>query len=113
MNKVSLDDLSAALFRELVCTTFQVFAEPDVPLRLELVAVTDSTAGAVTNGSGEGMAFESFSVLFDGPDDRPLAQGIHRFEHERAGCFELFIVPVSAERNARQYEAVFNRRVVG
>src|SRR5688572_15644112 len=102
MNVVSLDRLTAKHFADLVHTAFQVLVESNVTVPLELTAITMH--------SPAGSEFESFSLLFDGPNDRPLGQQTYRFAHERLGAFDLFIVPVSAAGNARQYEAVFNRR---
>ena len=33
----------------------------------------------------------------------------YRFEHRKIGSFNLFIVPMSGDRNGEHYEAVFNR----
>ena len=97
MNEVSLDQLSARHFQELVGTLFQVLSEPAFVVTLELTAATVQAPGG-------------FSLLFTGPIDRPLDQRTYPFEHERIGRFDLFIVPVGADRSGRQYEAVFNRR---
>ena len=35
-----------------------------------------------------------FSVLFGGPREPPLPQGLYRLENERMGSFDLFLVPV-------------------
>ena len=111
MKEVALDQLSAARFAELVQTKFQVSVEPGLVVSLELVTVTaprPENEGRVSAPSGK---FESFSLLFDGPADQPLGQRTYRFTHEHLGSFDLFIVPVGTDRNARQYEAVFNRRL--
>lgn len=44
-----------------------------------------------------------FSLLFTGPEESPLPQGIHVLEHDELGTIELFLVPIAAAR----YEAVF------
>ncbi len=49
-----------------------------------------------------------FSIIFSGPKEKDLGQGTRRFEHERMGEFELFIVPIAADDNAISYEANFN-----
>ena len=110
MNEVSLDQLSAGRFAELVRTKFQVAVEPALVVCLELVKVTTTRSGIREDRTPASPQFEGFSLLFDGPVDRPLEQRTYRFAHERLGSFDLFIVPVGADRNARQYEAVFNRR---
>ena len=45
----------------------------------------------------------AFSLIFEGGPDPPLAQAIHRLEHETLGVLELFLVPLGPAR----YEAVF------
>jgi len=52
---------------------------------------------------------EQFSIVFRGPLDRVLSQGLHRFRHDQMGEFELFIVPIKRSAEDYQYEAVFNR----
>jgi len=109
MSEAPLDSLSHASFAELIQTKFQVLVEPGLVVGLELAVVTASSPGQERVSPGS-QQFEGFSLLFNGPADLPLAQRTYRFAHERLGSFDLFIVPVSADRNARQYEAVFNRR---
>lgn len=53
---------------------------------------------------------ERFSLVFQGPADRPLGQGLYRLEHPRAGRFDLFLVPLRFSRGpGRRYEAVIHR----
>jgi hypothetical protein len=110
MSEAPLDSLSFASFAELVHAKFQVLVEPGLEVSLELAIVAAPSPGPERVPPGS-QQFEAFSLLFNGPLDRPLAQRTYRFTHERLGSFDLFIVPVSADRNARQYEAVFNRRL--
>ena len=112
MNEAALDQLSASRFSELVQTPFRVTIEADVALDLQLVTVTTPRPGGHAGGSSAAATFESFSLVFNGPLHQPLAQRTYRFAHERLGTFDLFIVPVGADSHARQYEAVFNRRLV-
>ena len=111
MNEVPLDQLSAGRFAELVQTKFQVLVEPGLVVSLELAAVTTPHAAGQVGVPPGSREFEVFSLLFQGPADQPLSQRTYRFAHERLGSFDLFIVPVSADRDARQYEAVFNQRL--
>ena len=105
MNDISLDAVPAARFLELVRTPFLAKADAEPATSLELISVSRPRAV-------EPAGHESFSLLFEGPAAHPLSQGTYRFSHEKMGRFDLFIVPVSTERGARQYEAVFNRRPV-
>ena len=52
---------------------------------------------------------EEFSIVFRGPLDIFLGQGVRPFSHEQLGKFELFIVPVRQDDKGFYYEAVFNR----
>jgi hypothetical protein len=49
-----------------------------------------------------------FSIVFLGPKDRRLSQGVHVFEHEVLGTFEMFIVPIVPVEQGPRYEAIFN-----
>ena len=52
---------------------------------------------------------ETFYIVFRGPNDVSLGQGMRRFQHERTGDFDLFITPVRQDKQGVYYEAVFNR----
>jgi hypothetical protein len=108
MSETPIEEWPAGQFGELVGATFKVQVEPESEVNLELIAATMPGPHGQTTG---GVRFECFSLLFTGPAERPLAQRTYRFSHERLGSFDLFIVPVGGDGNARQYEAVFNRRV--
>jgi hypothetical protein len=52
-----------------------------------------------------------FTLLFEGPADNPLSQGLIRVAHDAAGEHDLFVTPVQADPHATDvihYEAVFN-----
>ena len=74
--------------------------EPTIELTLTEVSPRQATG-----------AFESFSLLFEGPEDRPLPQGLFEFSHPGLGALEIFLVPVGVD-GTRRYEAVFNRSAV-
>ena len=48
-----------------------------------------------------------FSIVFRGPADRALGQGMYRLGHAAIGSFELFLVPIAPDADGRRYEAVF------
>ena len=70
------------------------------PLTLDLVEVTEDDPTSVQ---------EHFSLVFRGPHDRVLSQGMCRMEHAALGVFVLFIVPVGPDARGMRYQAVFNR----
>ena len=56
----------------------------------------------------EQTGMERFSVFFDGPGDTRLPQNVYSLTHEQMGQFDIFLVPISGDRNGFRYEAVFN-----
>ena len=52
---------------------------------------------------------EQFSVVFRGPLDSFLPQGMHKLTHRKLGSFDLFLVPIGRDSEGYSYEAVFNR----
>jgi hypothetical protein len=110
----SLETLTAGDFRGHQGTRFRLTGgAPDgrslVSVEAELVEVTEHT------GSAPGTFRAPFSVLFYGPLQPVMAQGIYRVEHEQLGALELFLVPVGPDEpsvpgqapTAMRYEAVF------
>lgn len=97
---MTIEDLTAATFSEILNTKFRLnFPDADV-LELELVKVEDFGSTAIQ---------ERFTVLFRGPLDRGVTQGSYSFEHDTLGTFDLFIVPIAREEEGMVYEAAFNR----
>jgi hypothetical protein len=52
-----------------------------------------------------------FSLVFRGPLDQPLEQGMYPMTHEKMGTESLFLVPIAREADGFHYEAVFNNLV--
>jgi hypothetical protein len=50
---------------------------------------------------------QPFLLLFRGPADGGLGQGMVRLSHPRTGPVELFVVPVLDRDDGAYYEAVF------
>jgi hypothetical protein len=76
--------------------TFRLTLDDARRLDLELLEAT---------GESEGRPF---SIVFRGPKNPRLPQRIYRFEHDRLGAFDLFIVPIGIDEHGLRYEAVFN-----
>jgi hypothetical protein len=95
-----LDDFTRDTFEPHIGTRFAVTSALSPPVELELVQVS-----AVGTGDGG----RSFALLFRGPRESALGQGMVELEHAALGAFALFIVPVGAGAAGLQYEAVFNR----
>jgi hypothetical protein len=93
-----VDDITRATFDPHVGSRFAV-SSPS-PAELELVEVTDI---------GDGNHGLNFRLLFRGPREAPLDQGMVELDHPEIGTVALFIVPVGADAAGVQYEVVFNR----
>lgn len=55
-----------------------------------------------------GAARAPFSLVFRNPSIIVFPQMIYRMRHERAGAFEIFLVPIGQDRDGSLYQAVFN-----
>ena len=93
----SFDEFAAA-----AQSPFAAVAPGGGSVELLLTEVSDRRVAADT---------ESFSIVFAGPADTPLPQGLVELSHEALGSFELFIVPISSDTKSTCYEAVFNSLV--
>jgi hypothetical protein len=95
---LQLDAVTLEDFASQVGTSFALQGGPCALVLREVRAV----------GQGHPGRAVPFSLLFDGPLDVPLSQGIHALDSEGMGPLELFLVPVGITPEARQYEAIFN-----
>jgi hypothetical protein len=110
----SLETLTAEDFRQIQGTACELtvgLSEPgrQAKFRIEVANVTQSA------GELSGSFRKPFAVLFHGPIEPVLPQGIYRLQHAQLGELELFIVPVGPDDpsgpekqpTVMRYEAVF------
>ena len=81
-------------------TKFQVQADENTQVELELIAISELKVHPQQ---------EEFTIRFRGPLNMFLGQGVRNFTHDQMGQFELFIVPIKQDEQGFYYEAVFNR----
>jgi hypothetical protein len=89
--------------------TFSVHVDEDFAIALldggELTArLIEATSRGVS--PAEGLR-APFSIIFRGPAEPTLPQGVHRVRHDAIGSFELFLVPIEPDADGPRYEAVF------
>jgi hypothetical protein len=96
-----LEKLTREIFARHLNTQFQVGGEATHSAALELVEA---------NATPAPPGYEAFSIVFRGPSDPLLPQGMHCFHHDAIGTFDLFAVPIRRNQHGLYYEAVFNRR---
>ena len=81
-------------------TKFQVQADENTQVELELIAISEMKVHPHQ---------EEFAIRFRGPLNVFLDQGVRDFTHDQMGQFELFIVPIKQDEQGFYYEAIFNR----
>jgi len=92
--------LTHEAFAQHANTRFQVRTDQAVPLELELIEVSELKVYPDQ---------EEFALVFRGPLNAFLGQGIRVLRHEQMGQFEIFLVPIRQDEHGFYYEAVFNR----
>jgi GNAT superfamily N-acetyltransferase len=95
----AVPEYSAEMFRGALDSWFEVAIEGP-PL---LLLLKDVTEGATSGG------FTRFSLIFRGPADRLLPQGLYMLRNPVVGDREIFLVPVAGSTPERiVYEACFS-----
>ena len=92
--------LTQETFAKHANTEFQVSIDENTAVPLELIKVSELKLYPQQ---------EEFALLFRGPLDVFLGQGIRFFKHDQMGQFEIFVVPIRQDNQGFYYEAVFNR----
>jgi hypothetical protein len=90
-------------FQDQIGTSYDVDTGPSSSHELILVDVRRLSS---ESGNPENSR-DPFSLIFHGPLEPILPQGIYRFRRNAAESIEIFIVPIGPENNAMQYEAIF------
>jgi len=92
--------LTHEAFAQQANSKFQVEVDETTDVDLELTEVSDLKLYPQQ---------EEFVLLFRGPSNMFLGQGVRNFKHDAMGRFEMFIVPIRQDELGFYYEAVFNR----
>ena len=111
-----IDKLTFNTFSDILHTNFSVaLNHPEFPEPLILVLDQVISNGERTETEIKGekhqntLRDETFSIVFKGPLDPQLLQGMVNLQHEKLGVIEgLFIVPIKQDQEGVYYEAVFN-----
>lgn len=92
--------LTHEAFTQQAGTKFKVQVDENTGVELELAEVSELKLYPRQ---------EEFTIVFRGPSNAFLDQGVRLFTHDQIGEFELFIVPIRQDEQGFYYEAVFNR----
>jgi hypothetical protein len=94
---VDLRELALESFAGRVGEAFTLqTADAALPLVLE-------EAEAVPGGETR----QAFSLIFRGPAEPLLPQGIQALEHAELGRLEIFLVPIARDEAGTRYQAIF------
>jgi hypothetical protein len=99
VNTVTLDELTAEVFRPHLNDAFQMRSGPDT---LDVVLIAVDNLRPRPAGTRQ-----PFSLVFRGPMTPVWAQHIYRLSHAALGEFDIFFVPIGPDDMGLQYEAVF------
>ncbi len=102
----SLDSYTKESFAPYLKTKFRVLGSQLKNLEVTLDKITDIKATARTPGRMAGK--ESFSLLFIDAGANRLTQDTYTIEHDKAGTFTLFLVPVERHDDGH-YQAIITR----
>ncbi len=101
-----LETFTVEKFTPYVGDTFRIIYDESFVLELTLHSASEfGTESAREWSKTSGRA--PFTLLFLGPGEYYLQQGMYRVEHPDLEPFELFLVPVGPDQRGMQYEAVF------
>ena len=101
-----LEKLEVTDFIKHLNTTFQFSSNTGEQVEVRLVEVTE--IGSSNAPTDDIKRRKSFSIVFAGPPQPILPQGIHTLHHSEMKTVKLFIVPIGQDNEGIRYEAVFN-----
>ena len=96
-----LDSLTLASFSDCLGTAFRLDASEAIGSELTLIEAEATRFALRPDGSS------SFSLIFLGALQPILPQRIYKFEHDRLGTLEIFIVPIGPDKHGMRYQAIF------
>ena len=100
---MDLSELTASSFSPCLHQKFLIHLEDREPLEVELVEVS-----GLVPADDDPDRRQPFSLVFRGPADGLLRQGIFRVDNETLGTLDLFLVTVGPDKEGNlRHEAVF------
>ena len=101
-----LDKLSNDDFTKYLNSLFSLTLDSGENVELKLVDVTELKN--YDNNDGDNQGRKPFSIMFSGPQQPVLPQGIHTLNNYEMQPLSIFMVPIGPDNNGMRYEAVFN-----
>ena len=104
-----LNKLTSADFSPHLNQTFKIHYHSTKVLEVQLVLEVELIEVAEYAGKSKRPSKRRpFSILFRGPKDANLPQGVYKIEQDKMGTVELFLVPIMPDEKGSLYESVFN-----
>lgn len=97
LDELTIDDFSKCLNQE-----FLIQVSGREPLQTELIEVR-----GLAPPDDDPDRRQPFSLIFLGPEDAPLKQGIFTVENETLGKLGIFLVTLGPDRDGMRHECVF------
>ena len=93
---------------ELTLKTFEPLVGDAFVIRAADGAIDAVLTEAASAGDANGAPREPFSLVWRGPLDAPLQQGLHQVEHPSLEPEVMFLVPIGRTADGLDYQAIFN-----
>lgn len=95
------DEITPETFVDHVNKTFRVICVEGT-LDVELTEVMVHEDPGI-----EGLR-QPFTLIFRGPKDRVLSEGLYKVENDDAGSVDLYVIPIMSPGDYQDYQVVFN-----
>lgn len=99
-----LDKLTVDRFKGEIGKTFRLTPESAPAIEVVLIEARDLSL----QSSVPGAKRAPFALVFRSPSGPVLPQRIYALENETLGRLDIFLVPIGADKDGVQYEAIFN-----
>ena len=96
-----IDEATCETFAECGAREYRLKRDGEDDLVLELAEARPIETKAKPAGRRQ------FSLLFKGPAEPLLEQAIYTLENDELGTLPIFLVPIAADAEGADYEAVF------
>ncbi len=101
MSQAVIAEYTIGLFQPLLGQEFRI-GEGENAIPAALIDVAN-----LREAQGAGRLSRQFSLIWRGPRQALLSQGIHPVRHPTLGALELFLVCIGPDAEGMRYEAVF------
>lgn len=99
-----LESLTLETFQPLLNETFQIAELEGESILIELTLIEAEAKGQPATPESK----QPFSLMFQGPTEPILAQGIYAFQRGAEPPMALFMVPIGPGSEGTEYQVIFS-----